>query len=102
MKLTLFLFHLETCESYLFSFAGIGILLFGYIKTGWWGFLALVVASVIFLAQLTLHYYFFLMAYEVPAPFKILATVAYFSGSVVSLIGSIGIVRSAIHATRNI
>jgi hypothetical protein len=91
MQLTIFLFHLETCCSFVFGLAGIIICTFGFLRTRLWGFLALVFAGVVHAVQLALHYYYFLRSYELPPALKITGTFLFFLGSILGLVGTLSI-----------
>jgi hypothetical protein len=91
MQLTIFLFHLETCCSFVFALAGIIVCTFGFFRTRLWGFLALAVAAAVGAVQLALHYYYFLRSYELPPALKISGTFLFFLGSILSLVGTLSI-----------
>src|SRR6266545_80092 len=92
MKITIFLFHLETCGSFAIAVASIILLVFGFYRTGLWPFLLLAFATCIFAVQLALHYYYFLRSYDLPVALKLTGTVLFFSGSLLSLTGTAALV----------
>jgi fatty-acid desaturase len=87
MQLTVFLFHIETCCSFVFSLASIIICLFGFYRTRLWGFILMAISTFGFAIQLGLHYYYFLRAYELPPALKISGTTLFFLSSILGLAG---------------
>ena len=88
MRLTLFLFHLETCFSFAFAVVSVIIFVIGFRRTRLWAFVLLAVGTIGYIVQLALHYYYFLRGYDLSAELKITGTVLFFLNSSLSLIGA--------------
>jgi len=95
MQLTVFLFHIETCCSFVFSLVSIIILVFGFYRTRLWGFILMAISTFGFALQLVLHYYYFLRSYDLPPLLKISGTILFFVSSILGLVGVFALALTA-------